>query len=302
MGSEHSRSAQAHQDTYDKFQQVTNSPRQTLNRAELQMSQQMSKAETRMAASTASLRLDTESGMQDTLDFPFDGEESKREGLAGCINNLIRTDSVDVTNDPRIMSDSVIAHRISGFSNVVVAAMLLCTLAFSAVLVLTPGHGRAFSYFNLFALCGMLATTCMNLFCTVVVIQQSYLVNRISTSGAMGFEMAKSLYLNRSYVTLRHLAISCFFKSIPGFVIATALMVWDDVCPEGSITTTGILVSVIMTFASFTMFYVHRKQKVIFHEKLQRMQVYESPMRHHMEQELSGPHLRHGGLLAMSSD
>jgi len=253
------------------------------------------------ASAPVSRRLDSEIS-DSQMEFEFDGASSKSEWFAGMVNVFFRTDSVDVNNDPRIMSDSVIAHRLSAFSNVVIAAMLLCTLAFSAVLVLAPSAAKQTtkreSWINLAALIGMLLTMCMNLFCTVVVIQQNYLVNRIGTSGAMGFEMSKSLYLNRTFVTLRHVAISCFYRSIPLFIVSTALFVWQQVSPQGDAVLSGCIITTLMVLLTLLLFYVHRKHKVIFHEKLNKMQVYESPMRKHMEKDLSGPHLRHGGSMS----
>lgn len=213
------------------------------------------------------------------------------------LDPLVRTESVDVTNDPRIMSDSVIAHRLSGFSSVVVASMLLTTLAFSAVLVLVPSEKedlhlcsekkdctRKINLPKLLALIGMLLTVCLNLFCSVVIIQQMYLVNRIATSGAMGFEMAKSLYLSKTYVTVRHIGIACFDRSIPLFVGSTAMMVWEQIIADRTDAWVyAIIVCGVMALAMFLMFYVHYWQRIVFFNKLKAMQAYESPMRHHMD-------------------
>jgi hypothetical protein len=228
--------------------------------------------------------------------FDFEGEESKDTMISRVVGCLVRSESVDVTNDPRIMSDNVISHRLGGFSNVVIASMLLCTLAFSAILVDTPRDemeevSRAVTFISL---AGMLVTMCLNLFCTVVVIQQMYVVNRISTSGSMGFEMAKSLYLNRTYVTLRHFAITAFFKSIPIFVMSTAALVWVTSEKNGGSTVSRAILCVPMRIVTALMFYVHKKQKVIFQEKLMKMQTYEQPMLHHMTYQLPGPHVRRG--------
>merc|ERR1719272_277154 len=153
--------------------------------------------------------------------------------------------------------------------------MLLCSLAFSAILVLAPSKtADGFSWINLFALAGFVLTVLMNLFCTVVVIQQMYLVNRISTSGSMGFEMAKSLYLNDIYVVVRHMAISAFFRSIPLFVMSSVLLVYDEINPKNQAPIIAGLICIPMVLVMTFMFYVHHKQRVIFHEKLYKMQVF----------------------------
>jgi len=230
----------------------------------------------------------------------FDGDADSQPIMFAVLDPLIRTESVDVNNDPRIMSDSVIAHRLNGFASVVVASMLLCSLAFSAILVLAPSDGaRGFSLLKLIALIGMLLTVCMNLFCTVVVIQQMYLINRIATSGAMGFEMAKSLYLSKTYVMIRHVGISMFYRSIPLFVLTLAILVWEEVCPEtgGRAPISAIIICSGMGIVMFTMLYVHYIQRTVFHEKLMKMQAFEKPIRQHMDFDLTGHLSRHGASL-----
>lgn len=235
----------------------------------------------------------TSSPLRDTgAAFDFDGKESQQEGAVYWINRLVRTESVDITNDPRIMSDNVISHRLAAFNNVVVAAMLLCTLAFAAVLVLAPTTKGRFCWKNLIALVGNLVVLCLNLFCVVVVIQQKYLVNRIATSGSMGFEMSKSLYLNKSFVSLRHLAISGFFNSLPIFILASAFQVWHMVSPRGHHLMSALVTCVPLLLVALLFWYVHHKQKVIFDEKLLKLQSYEEPMRLHMDHQVSGPHIR----------
>jgi len=230
------------------------------------------------------------------IDFrDFGGDDTQSPFLFAILDPLIRTESVDVNNDPRIMSDSVIAHRLSGFSTVVVAAMLLCSLAFSAVLATAPGLHDKFNWLKLVGQVGMLITVCLNLFCTVVVIQQMYLVNRIATSGSMGFEMSKSLYLSKTYVTIRHLGISCFYKSIPLFLGSTAVMVWDQVSPRNNALICAMVLVVGLGFVMALTCYVHFLQRTVFHEKLQKMQQFETPMRNHVEFEISGHVARQGG-------
>lgn len=227
------------------------------------------------------------------VDFRDFADKSEEPVMLAVLDPLIR-----------IMSDSVIAHRLSGFSSVVVASMLLTTLAFSAVLVLVPSdkndmtHDHTLNIPKLIALIGMLLTVCLNLFCSVVIIQQMYLVNRIATSGAMGFEMAKSLYLSKTYVTVRHIGIACFDRSIPLFVGSTAMMVWEQISSDRTDAMVyAIIVVGVMFVVTLLMFYVHHWQRRVFQNKLRAMQAYEHPMRHHMEVDCTGRSQRGEALL-----
>jgi len=233
----------------------------------------------------------------------FDGDTNSEPVMFAVLDPLIRTESVDVNNDPRIMSDSVISHRLNGFASVVVASMLLCSLAFSAILTLVPAqHGeKGFSVLKLAALVGNVTTVCLNLFCTVVVIQQMYLINRIATSGAMGFEMAKSLYLSKTYVMIRHVGISCFYRSIPLFVMTLAVMVWEQVCPRNDAPISAIIICTLLILVTCLMLYVHYLQRTVFHDKLKKMQAFEKPIRQHMDFDLTG-HISRQGVSLLRAD
>jgi len=233
----------------------------------------------------------------------FDGDTNSEPVMFAVLDPLIRTESVDVNNDPRIMSDSVISHRLNGFASVVVASMLLCSLAFSAILTLVPAQRgeKGFSILKLAALVGNVTTVCLNLFCTVVVIQQMYLINRIATSGAMGFEMAKSLYLSKTYVMIRHVGISCFYRSIPLFVMTLAVMVWEQVCPRNDAPISAIIICTLLILVTCLMLYVHYLQRTVFHDKLKKMQAFEKPIRQHMDFDLTG-HISRQGVTLLSAD
>merc|ERR1719436_434110 len=72
----------------------------------------------------------------------------------------------------------------------------------------------------------MSMTFLMNLATVVVLIQQLFMTFRLLTVGPTGFEAAKSYYLNPNVVTMRHMAVKCFFFSLPLFVASTSCMIW----------------------------------------------------------------------------
>lgn len=210
---------------------------------------------------------------------------------------LLRSDSLTVINDPRIAQDNVINRRLTYFSTICVAAALMSTLAFTAIAIVKPTTGASetdragsFSYCNLLALAGLCVTMCLNLFTVVVLTHQMYIVGRMLTAGPLGFEMGKSLYLNKTITILRHLAVQAFFRSIPVFLLSVASMVYQMVCPYGEWhqrVMGGILAFVLVTSGIFT-WHVYGKQRAIFREKTESLSEYEKPMHTHMG-ELPGP-------------
>jgi hypothetical protein len=216
-------------------------------------------------------------------DDGFDGDHAKDHSVADIIGTFLRTESVHVENDPRVMSDSVIYHRLNNFTSVVIASMLLTTLAFQPLTVLKPEKFDMSGVITTLALLMYLGCMIANLFCTVVIIQQAYLINRLATSGSLGFEMAKSLYLTKNFTALRHVAIWFFFMSIPMFIMATALMVWEVLVRKQGAVVIGGAITIVMIILALVIHRVHAKQRAIFHEKLTQMSFYEQPMRQHME-------------------
>lgn len=70
----------------------------------------------------------------------FDGPKSKSSMFTppGASRPLVRSDSLNVINDPRIAQPSVITARMTYFSTISVSAALIASLAFGAMAVVQP--------------------------------------------------------------------------------------------------------------------------------------------------------------------
>merc|ERR1712232_1438072 len=93
---------------------------------------------------------------------------------------------------------------------------------------------------------GFIVVLTMNLFCVVVLSQQMYILGRIMTSGALGFEMAKSLFMNSTVTRLRHVAVKSFEYSVPLFLVSSSAMVYQEINPSGDKRPEAILVCTFM--------------------------------------------------------
>lgn len=239
-----------------------------------------------------------EKGTYNATGFDFDGPASKKTMFQppGASKPLVRSDSLNVINDPRIAQTNVISARLTYFSTISVAAALIATLAFTAISIVQPANDASdegkvnFSYCNFIALTGMSVALVANMFTVVVLTHQMYIVGRMLTAGPLGFEMGKSLYLNKNITTLRHVAVQSFFRSIPLFLISAAFMVYQMVCPSGDWfrRILACIAATLFVVAGVFIAHVYLRQRSIFKEKTTILVKYEHPMHAHMGN-LSGP-------------
>jgi len=208
----------------------------------------------------------------------FRGEASDNAAF-GCIHNLIRQDTVEVVNDPRIYADNVVFSRLGAYSTIVTAAIFIASVTCNTLITMQSKHE---TWEEFVGLTGMIIVFIMNLFSVLVITQQYYQIVRLSTGGASGFDIATSYYLNKNIRTLRHLASGAFFYSIPIFQFCIGVMVYVKVTPaRASIPLAGMLACFSLLF-----FYFSGKQKNIFLEKVNRIQHFQAPIHHHLAYEV----------------
>eukprot|EP00931_Biecheleriopsis_adriatica_P105074 TRINITY_DN7966_c0_g1_i1.p1 TRINITY_DN7966_c0_g1~~TRINITY_DN7966_c0_g1_i1.p1 ORF type:complete len:287 (-),score=46.24 TRINITY_DN7966_c0_g1_i1:88-948(-) len=138
---------------------------------------------------------------------------------------LFRSDSMDMTNDPRFFQGSVLSKRLDAFSGLGVVSSLMVGFFEGKVLdyhvadVLTVcGALHTSAYFlSLFSLFG-------NLLALYVSVAQIYHVHRLETAGPIGFEMATGYYLNPNVVAWRHMAIKFMLLSLPMMLVSTGVI------------------------------------------------------------------------------
>jgi len=217
---------------------------------------------------------------------------SKHEQLAlgSAAESIVRSTSMDLVNDPRFFTDSVIDKRLAALGALSVISGLMVDTALGEV----NGMKKDFDYENfwkdpldpIFQLIGFAIMTVVlfaNLISTYVGVAQPYHVYRLVTSGPTGFEAATSYYLNKNIAWWRHYAIKCMLAALPLLLLSTGLRLvvkfdkdsWTggdlpDNVPTGA-RITGMAVMVVYIIFALVLSYVHSKHSAIFSERYARM-------------------------------
>lgn len=139
---------------------------------------------------------------------------------------LFRSESMDMSNDPRFFQGSILSKRLAAFSSLGVVSGLMVGFTQAAVLSVgdmdfTTLEGQLHAV-EFVMNCGALFA---NIIAVYVSVAQVYHVYRLETAGPTGFEMATSYYLNVNIVAWRHLAIKCLLLSLPAMLISTGIRV-----------------------------------------------------------------------------
>jgi len=196
---------------------------------------------------------------------------------------LPKAESMEVTNDPRFMANSVIAKRLAAFQTVSVVAVLMVNLSVKQMFTLEKNI-----HLNTVRGCvqylGYTIMSCvflMNLFTVIVVVQQLFMTYRLLTAGPTGFEVAKSFYLESNIVSLRHSAVKAFLFSLPLFVASTCCMIFV------AFDTAGTLMLAIPSFlllgvGAAALMFVNMKHSNIFKERYALAKAHEQPLLSHV--------------------
>jgi hypothetical protein len=212
----------------------------------------------------------------------FSGEHGKSEMLGVTFlekTGLVKAQSMEVTNDPRMFAKNVLVQRLGAFHVIAVAAVLMAKKSCGLMLGMETAHfNHPIQYVAFFS---MACAFVMNLFCVLVITLQLFHVFRLITTGPTGFEIAKSYYLNANVVSLRHLAAMAFFTCLPTFVFASACQIWIKLGRFDGLPHSApiLIVFVIMVFV---MFFTMRFMRTTFHQKQQLAVQHTEPLMLHL--------------------
>lgn len=198
---------------------------------------------------------------------------------------LFRSESCEVTNDPRIFLDNVVSKRFGAFETIVIAAILVASVSCSSLLAVQEPKETALEYVSLWT---MIIVFLMNLFSVLVITQQYYQVFRLMTAGATGFETCKSYYLNENIMKLRHLSARSFFYSLPILCVGLGIMVMDKLGEKRYYFS--IPMAVGCSIFAVVLFVVIRKHSNIFKEKYRTAKEHED--QHYSNSQFKSNHLR----------
>jgi len=249
-------------------------------------------------------------GMPLGADSTYLGAHYETTGIVSAAERagLIRTDSMDLTNDPRFFNDNVLNYRLAAFSGLSVVSGLMVQNAMDQLF----GMSKDMPIFNsgsmLLSIDGSLQLVAFllltyilfaNMLAMYVGVAQPYHTLRLMTAGPTGFDAAVSYYLNRNIVTWRHMAIKGMLQSIPLYVfqMGLRLVVKFDRDTSASVDLPietplhsliqGVVFCVLMQLLAALLVWVHHKHFQIFRERYDVMTEMIKPMQGFMSQQMA---------------
>lgn len=138
-------------------------------------------------------------------------------------SKLVRSDSMDIKNDPRFFTSNVLDKRLAAFGCLSVVSGLMVQNAMSASFDMKKDINFVtldgiFQFFGFVLICGVLY---INTLSTYVGVVQPYHTYRLMTAGPTGFESAGAYYLNKEIMEWRHFSIKYMLLSMPVFVVSS---------------------------------------------------------------------------------
>lgn len=224
----------------------------------------------------------------------FSGDFEEAGGIAGFMEStgVVRSDSMDVVNDPRFFQDNVINYRLAAFAGLSVVSGLLVQNCMDQLFDMDKNmqiftqHHRIFHPNGILQLIAFLILICilgMNMLATYVGVAQPYHTIRLMTAGPTGFDTAASYYLNRNIVTFRHAAIRAMLTSLPLYILQMGIRLvvkFDratiDPLPPPTDTPwdsriQGIIFCVVMSLMALGLWWIHLKHFAIFRDRYNQM-------------------------------
>jgi len=227
------------------------------------------------------------------------GEEPNLEELGPIMSKLeamglVRSDSMEMTNDPRFFQENILNKRLAAFSGLSVVATLMVGFTKGSI---SQGVdlGRAFTFEGQLQGVGFLLDCgglFINIIATYVSVAQIYHVYRLESAGPTGFEMATSYYLNPNIVAWRHLAIKCLLLGLPVFLISIGLQVEVEM---GNAAATpshpslivarcfGLAAMCLFSMMGAVVWYIHSLHDRVFRDRYQVAMADQSPFLSHVQ-------------------
>lgn len=223
---------------------------------------------------------------------------------------LVRSESMEIHNDPRFFEGNVIDKRLSAFHIAGVVSVIMTKTAMSEIFGMKKDiTNKTFDptadndgWAQILGFVTLSVVLWCNIVSVYVTIAQIYHTYRLMTAGQMGFEMATSYYLNRNIVFWRHLGIKCMLGSLPLLIMSTGLRLlvkfdrgmirkpkwFHEARPTavplttphiGSISLIGLAVCIAYLMVSFGIYLVHRKHNEVYRERYSLCMISDDHMR-----------------------
>lgn len=200
--------------------------------------------------------------------------------LSGWLHDwkVVRSDSMDIKNDPRFFTDNVLDKRLAAFGCLgVVSGLMVHNAMFHAfemrkdMDIMT--YDGVFQLVGFTLLCGVLYG---NVLSTYVGVVQPYHTYRLMTAGPTGFETACAYYLHKDIISWRHFSIKLMLISMPIFIISSGLrfiVKFDRDMSKGVALMQepplwarleGVFCCVAFTLIALGLFHIHWRHEEVF--------------------------------------
>lgn len=238
----------------------------------------------------------------------YEGQSDKTSGFVDMVENMgfVRSESMDIQNDPRFFQHNVIDKRLAAFHGLGVVSSIMVKTAMGQIFGMKKDI--KFSTFDpskdtdgwaqILGFVLMTFVLFFNTIATYTTIAQIYHTYRLMTAGPTGFEMATSYYLNKNIIFWRHFAVKCMLVSLPIFLASSGLRLlvkfdrdmvkkpmWiSEVHPTalplpephvGTINGFGIIVCLVYVVLGCLVQSVHHKHMAVFRERYELVMVRE---------------------------
>jgi len=227
-------------------------------------------------------------------------EHGGADGIVASLSGFVRSDSMEVTNDPRFFTGNVLDKRFAAFGGLSVCSTLFTGHALGECFSMK----KDFDFSTIDGVTQFIGFLLMNvvLFCNIFAaytsVAQTYLTYRLMTAGPTGFEIASSFYLNPNIAFWRHAAVKQMLVSLPLFLLASAFRIFvriDKEMPGAtpppstmnarwlSARISGVSLLAIIMFCTWTLmamllYYVNCKHLSTFKERYTMAKDMERPL------------------------
>jgi hypothetical protein len=209
----------------------------------------------------------------------FHGEH--HEGIP-LLKSLMRCESMEVLNDPRVFADNVLMKRLDAFHVIGICAILMSTLSAGQMVAMeTTDFDGIRGGIRYIAFWAMTIGFAANLMSGLIITVQLFHMTRLITAGSTGYELAKSYYLNKNILMLRHMAAKLFFFTTPVFLMSTALTIYVKLGGRFNLKLSAPVSAVMLLSGMFFAFVLH-KHVSIFNERYKFAKVHDLPLMHHL--------------------
>mmetsp|Transcript_35169 Transcript_35169/g.109503 ORF Transcript_35169/g.109503 Transcript_35169/m.109503 type:complete len:269 (-) Transcript_35169:98-904(-) len=170
---------------------------------------------------------------------------------------LIPCQSMELSNDPRFFNDNVIDKRLTSFTALSVVSSLMAGAAcdnffpfLDSSMGIIGSETPVKDVLQLVGFCLMCMVLFLNVMATMVFGVQFYFTYRLMTSGPVGFESARSFYLDSNMTYWRQLSAKALIWGMPMFVLSIGCMLFVKFYDKNR----NLQVESWLTFLSFLAF------------------------------------------------